>query len=174
MTDALSSSALARLKRIESAARSKTKGMGIAVEFVSAEAIWMLYGGKCCCDLVRYPGCGRLPIDLEAPAGHNDAPCLAHVDARRRRLKGTHSPENCRWWRTECNREMAKTEASSEARGIRMAVNWSKKGQPKETQERPLLKSANRLRGRGAKIQSRGFPKNLRKRMNGIVERVER
>jgi hypothetical protein len=118
------------MKRIERAAFYKTRKDGQPAAFVNVEAIWLLHGGRCCCDQVRDPGCGGKPMDPEKTGAHPDAPTLAHVEARRRRLSGSHGPENCRWWRAECNAAMAKIEARDHGVGSRMAVDFSRKDEP--------------------------------------------
>lgn len=136
LAPSLSADALARMKRIERAAFYKTRKDGQPAEYVNVEAIWLLHGGRCCCDHVRYPGCGGKPIDPEQKGNHPDAPTLAHVEARRRRLSGSHGPENCRWWRAECNAAMAAVEARDDGVGNRMAVNWSAKDEPQLVETR--------------------------------------
>lgn len=164
---------LKRMKRIERAAFYKTRKDGLPAEYVNVEAIWLLHGGRCCCDQVRYPGCGGKPIDLDAPAGSPDALCLAHVEARRRRLGGGHTPENCRWWRYECNAAMAATENHDHGVGNKMAVDFARKLlAPDERRERGSsikgrseIKSRNDLAGR----KGRGFDKTKTRGFDGKV-----
>ncbi len=126
----LSPEALARLQKNERAQASKTKEMGLPVEFVSVEALWLLQRGCCVC-----PNCNRTPMDPDGKGQEPDAPVIAHVFLRKR--KGGHTIENVRLWRHACNAAMAATEKRDTSKGDRMAVNWSAKDEPEliETRE---------------------------------------
>lgn len=119
----LSPEALKRLQKNERAQASKTKEMGLPVEFVSVEALWLLQRGCCVC-----PNCNRTPMDPEGTGQEPDAPVIAHKFFRKR--KGGHTIENVRLWRHQCNAAMAAVENSDSAKGDRMAVNWSRKDEP--------------------------------------------
>ena len=163
----LSEAALKRMKRIERAAFRETRKDGLPAEYVNVEAIWLLHGGLCCCDQVRYPGCGRKTINPDATGDDPDAATLAHVEARRRRLGGGHSPENCRWWRYECNAAMAATENHDHGVGNRMAVQRDLIAKPKEERRSGKIKSNRKLQSAGFQKRPEGMKHKWPKRKVG-------
>lgn len=150
----LSPEALKRLQKNERAQASKTKAQGLAVEFVSVEALWLLQRGCCVC-----PNCERTPMDPEGKGQEPDAPVIAHVFLRKR--KGGHTIENVRLWRHACNAAMAATENRDTALGDRMAVNWTKKDEPELIETRPSRSPR--------KWQSAGFDRTKTRGFNGKV-----
>jgi hypothetical protein len=141
LVPALSTHALARLKRNEAAQRAETKRRGLPAVFVSVEALWLLYAGKCCCSLVRgEAGCNFMAMDPEGVGQEPDAPVIAHVYLRKRR--GGHDPENTRLWRHQCNQAFAAVERHDTALGDRMALDFTRKLLAPEERPRSSIKSA--------------------------------
>ena len=147
----LSPEALKRLQKNERSQASETKRQGLPVEFVSVEALWILQRGRCAC-----PNCGKLPMDQDAAAREPDAIVIAHVYYRKR--GGGHTIENVRLWRHACNAAMAAIENHDGAVGDRMAVDFTKR----YSSEPP----------KPSRWAGRGFRKDIRRKMNGTVERV--
>ncbi len=154
----LSPEALKRLQKNERAQASKTKEMGLPVEFVSVEALWLLQRGCCVC-----PNCERTPMDPNGKGQEPDAPVIAHVFLRAR--KGAHSIDNVRLWRHQCNAAMAATEKRDTARGDRMQVDHSKKSEPLiDTREG---RDPKRIMSAGFQKRPEGFKHSWAKRRMG-------
>jgi hypothetical protein len=105
-------------------------------------------------------------------AGCGIKPKRWEYDHRKARWKGDTDQSDLATWqafgsRDECSCHAEKTAAEAAERA-QMRRLRGETGQLKRRKERggSMIKSA-------AKIQSRGFDKGLRKRMNGKVERVE-
>lgn len=168
MTDALPPKALARLGRAEKRQRRETASRGLPAFPVSIMGLWLLQFGKCGC------GCDA-PLNPLAEWNEKSPPddyiVIAHVLARGSR--GTHDRKNVELWRHACNARDARPDTSGAASVKRFAPDYSKREQKEEKPKRKI--QGRSLPGKGAvKMQSRGFDKTLRKKMDGTVERVER
>jgi 5-methylcytosine-specific restriction endonuclease McrA len=78
---------------------------------------------------------------------------------------GKHEPSNWQALCVPCHAEKTRTDNREAKKGARVR---GEKGQRARRERRggSMIKSAS-------KIQSRGFQKNVRRKMNGIVERIE-
>lgn len=151
--------ALARLKAAEQRQRAETKKRGLTAVPVSVEGLLLIQKFLCGC------GCG-LPLDFEAkydpkhtPEGY---PIIAHRLARGSR--GEHTPRNVSIDRDACNKRDAGPDTSGAASVKRFTPDMQRKLLSREERKA----NGPQIRSR-SKIQSRGFPKDISRGMDGRV-----
>ena len=78
---------------------------------------------------------------------------------------GKHEPDNWQALCVPCHAEKTRTDNREAKKGARVRGQTGQRAR-RERRGGSMIKSAS-------KIQSRGFQKNVRRKMNGIVERIE-
>ncbi|MEO0449064.1 MAG: hypothetical protein AAFZ74_01955 [Pseudomonadota bacterium] len=136
-----------RLHKNEVSNRSRVRAKGLPVLPVSVEGLWLIQRGMCPCNVCQY----KRPLEVGKIV-------IAHKDFTSGKRSPGHVPSNVELWREECNQREAPSETSGFHKGNRFTPDSVSISEKRDRKAKPK-----------SKIQSRGFSKTHRKKMNGDV-----
>ena len=141
-----------RLHDNEVSNRSRVRAKDLPVMPVSVEGLWLIQRGMCPCKVCNY----KRPLEPGKIV-------IAHPDYTSGKRSPGHVPKNVELWREECNQREAPSETSGFHKGNRFRPDCISIADKRERKAKPK-----------GKIQSRGFSKTHRRKMDGTVKEIEK